>query len=160
MDKIILDTAGFLAGIENAFPRVYTTAEVISEVKDSSSLMNLNMAISSGKVIVFKPKESSVKEALSYASKVKDYSLSKTDISILALALELKPCVVFTDDFSLQNVLKIAEIDYRSVKVNRKINEIREFYYKCESCGKTYTKYIEKCNICGSRVIKTRRNNH
>ncbi|MFP3220838.1 MAG: DNA-binding protein, partial [Sulfolobaceae archaeon] len=34
---MIFDTAGFLAGLEGLFERVYTTPLVLSEVKDSHS---------------------------------------------------------------------------------------------------------------------------
>ncbi len=154
MDKIIMDTAGFLAGLENAFPRVYTTEEVIQEVKDSFSRQNLNMAISSGKISIFKPKQSSVKEAMNYIRQVRDNTLSKADVSILALALELRPCLVLTDDFSLQNVLKSMGIEYRSVKAKGSVNDVKEFQYVCEGCGKVYKHKVNECEVCGSAVVK------
>ncbi|WP_054846581.1 NOB1 family endonuclease [Sulfuracidifex tepidarius] len=143
-----------MAGLENAFPKVYTTEEVIQEVKDSFSRQNLNMALSSGKISVFKPKQSSMQEAMEYVRQVRDSTLSKADISVLALALELRPCLVLTDDFSLQNVLRLMGIEYKSVKVKGSVNDVKEFQYICEGCGKIYKHKVPECEICGSTVVK------
>ncbi len=154
MDKIIMDTAGFLAGLENAFPKVYTTEEVILEVRDRSSRLSLDMAVSSGKVSVFAPRESSLKQALKFARQVGEDTLSEADLSVIALALEMKPCLVLTDDFSVQNVLKFIGVDYRSVKLNRRVGEVRDFEYVCEGCGKTYENKVKECAVCGNQVVK------
>ncbi|AAY79456.1 DNA-binding protein [Sulfolobus acidocaldarius] len=152
--NIVFDTAGFLAGLENLYEKVYTTQEVIREVKDFKSASLLELAISSNKVIIFEPTRQSLLTVTKTLNKINDISLSRTDISVAALALDLKPSLVVTDDLSLQNLLLHMNIKYYSVKLNIKISKKKNYIYKCEGCGKTYMKNIKICEICGHKVIK------
>jgi UPF0271 protein len=87
--------------------------------------------------------------------------LSDEDIGLVALAFKLKrkqknPFVV-TDDYSMQNVLKIVGIPYRSV-ITEGINEVYGWIKICKGCKKKYPpEYIfDECEICGTRIIKKR----
>ncbi|AWR93466.1 NOB1 family endonuclease [Acidianus brierleyi] len=154
MENVIFDTAGFLAGLENYFDRVYTTPLVMNEVKDYVSRSLLSLASSSGKIIILEPEKRNIDITNNTLRKIGEYSLSKTDISIIALALQLQPSIVFTDDFSVQNILLKLGIKFNSVKLNRSIKYEREYYYVCENCGKVYQRKKESCDICGGKIIK------
>jgi len=154
MENVIFDTAGFLAGLENYFDRVYTTPLVMNEVKDYVSRNLLSFASSSGKIIILEPEKKNIETTNNTLKKIGEYSLSKTDISIIALALQLQPSIVFTDDFSVQNILLRLGIKFNSVKLNRSVKYERKYYYVCENCGKIYQRKKELCDICGGRIIK------
>ncbi len=153
--NIILDTAGFLAGLENLLDRIYTTPHVINEVKDSSSRSSLNLAISSGKVIVMEPSKTSVNKVLKIMKEINEQTLSKTDISIIALSLDLSPSIVFTDDLSLQNILLRLNIPFKSVKLNKSAIIEKEFIYVCQDCKRKFNKYLKECPYCGGKIVKT-----
>ncbi|EWG07526.1 MAG: nucleotide binding protein PINc [Candidatus Aramenus sulfurataquae] len=158
MENVIFDTAGFLAGLENYFNKVYTTPQVVEEVRDSYSRGLLSLATSSGKVIVMQPERRNVEDVRNVLRKIGEYTLSQTDVSIIALAIQLKPSVVFTDDFSVQNVLARLNIKYNSVKLNKSVKIEKEYQYVCKNCGKVYRTRKDACEICGGEIIKTTKN--
>ncbi|BDC18335.1 NOB1 family endonuclease [Acidianus sp. HS-5] len=153
--NVILDTAGFLAGLENLLDRVYTTPYVINEVKDFASRSSLNLASSSGKVIVMEPSKTSVNKVLKIMMEINEQTLSKTDISIIALSLDLLPSLVFTDDLSLQNILLRLNIPFKSVKLNKYASSKKEFIYICQECKRKFNKYLKECPYCGGKIVKT-----
>ena len=113
---LVLDTAAFLAGLQLYFSNecLYTTPDVLEEVKDHESKEKLEMAISLGRIIVLEPRET-----INIERKVRK-RLSDTDISVIKLSLYLKrtgkDVVVVTDDYTLQKVLKEFGLEYMSVK--------------------------------------------
>ncbi|ARM75031.1 NOB1 family endonuclease [Acidianus manzaensis] len=154
MVQIVFDTAGFLAGLENSFNKVYTTIEVISEVKDYDSSKMLDYAMSSGKVVVLAPSINSLKKVRVILKDINEKTLSKADISVIGLAIDLSPSIVFTDDLSVQNVLYKLNIEFKSVKLGYHITKTRKFKYKCINCNKTFSNYISECPYCGGKIIK------
>ncbi|BDB99043.1 NOB1 family endonuclease [Saccharolobus caldissimus] len=151
---IVFDTSAFLAGLQLSLNRVYTTQEVIDEIKDNSSRFNLEISISTGKVIVMKPSPNSNKIVNKTLEKLNERRLSRTDISVIALALDLRPSIVFTDDLSVQNVLKYLGIQYSSVKLNKKVDKSFKFVYECIDCKRKFDKYYSNCPYCGGEIIK------
>ncbi len=83
------------------------------------------------------------------------------DKGVIALAVKLKrddlsPTVV-TDDYSIQNVLKIMEIPFRSV-LTRGIEDVVGWIKFCKGCKKTYPSNYTgtDCEICGSPISRKR----
>ncbi len=154
--KIIFDTAAFLAGLEKYFDKVYTVQSVIDEVKDQRSKEIFELSLAAQKIIVLQPSSKSLNEVLSLVKKLSEYTLSKTDIEVVALALDFKQeSIVYTDDLSLQNVLKHLGISYESVKLKGKLKvPITQFVYECINCHTRYFTYVPYCSKCGGRVIK------
>jgi len=154
--RIVFDTAGFLAGLQNLYPEIYTTSEVLKEVKDFNSYNLLTIAIEAGKVKVLEPSKESISLVLNIAESIGEYTLTKADLSVIALAKELRPSIVVTDDTSIINILNHLKIEYKTVKL-RKINFNKEFYkYICESCKKEFYKYYSECPICGGKLLKSK----
>lgn len=99
----------------------YTTSKVVSEILDSKSREALELSVQLGKLVILDPERKWVSKAIGIAKKVKTLNrLSKTDISIVALALKLKSedlePIVLSDDYKLQYTLKSAGIEYSPVK--------------------------------------------
>ncbi|BCU69260.1 NOB1 family endonuclease [Stygiolobus caldivivus] len=156
MKKIIFDTAGFLAGLQNLFPQVYTTPLVLDEVKDLRSSNLLRLSMESGKIVVVMPSSSTLAQVTSTISRVKEKGLSQTDISVIALAYDLRPSIVFTDDLGVQNVLLHLGIEFNSVKLSFKLRNKKTAKYKCTACGRIFnTCYIE-CPYCGHKIVMIR----
>ena len=90
-----------------------------------------------------------------------DLRLSEADKKLLALALDLKSenenIKVLTDDYSMQNVLKIIDIPYDSI-ITEGIKGIYNWVKTCEGCKKEFdADYpFDDCEICGSKVFKRR----
>lgn len=152
--RIVFDTAAFLAGLQLSLNRVYTTQEVIEEIKDNYSRFNLDISVSSDKVVVIEPSLTSIKKVEKVLDELNERKLSKADMSIIALAIDLAPCIVFTDDLSVQNVLKKLGIEFYSVKLSKKIEKPSRFIYYCTSCNKKYKTYYEQCPYCGGKIVK------
>ncbi|BFH72536.1 hypothetical protein SJAV_04800 [Sulfurisphaera javensis] len=151
--NIIFDTAGFLAGLQNYYNKIYTTSFVVNEVKDLKSRELLDLAIYAGKVIIMEPQEKSYSIVKDVAKRSLALKLSATDLSVASLAYELKPSLVFTDDLMLQNLLLNLGIEYKSVKLNIKIKNKKIYEYVCTGCGKKFTKYVSICPYCGNKII-------
>jgi UPF0271 protein len=81
--------------------------------------------------------------------------LSPTDITVIALGLELKGTVL-SNDFSIQNVCAIMNINYRSIGIEG-IKRIEKWNYQCIGCGKWFKEKSNECPICGSQMRSHRR---
>jgi len=82
-------------------------------------------------------------------------NLSDVDIHILALAFHLK-ATLLTDDYSIQNVAKEMNIEYKGIMENG-IKEKFYWRYRCKSCGKYFDEYVEVCPICGGKIKRVRK---
>lgn len=154
--NIIFDTSAFLAGLQNYYSRVYTTKFVISEIKDKKSRELLDLALGARKVYVIEPAKESYEKVNEIKNRISALRLSKTDISVASLAYEMRPSTVFTDDLMLQNLLLNLGIEYRSVKLKISIKTQKKYVYKCNACGKEFSKPYTTCPFCGNEIkIKT-----
>jgi len=151
--SVILDSAAFFAGIAVLFPEVYTTPNVLKEVRDRASQNLLDLAQASGKIKVISPSAFSVREVKRAMDSIGESTLSETDVVVAAIAYELRPSITFTDDYSLQNLLAKMGLEFRPVRTEG-ISGVRSFRYKCSSCGTVFRKYVEICPKCGGRIRK------
>ncbi len=140
----------------------YITASVIEEVKDFKSKLFLESTIEEGLITIMEPDPLDIKNVTDVIRKSGDVlRLSDEDRNLVALSFKLKreekdPMVV-TDDYSMQNVLKIVGIPFRSV-LTEGITEIYGWVKICKGCKKKYPhEYaFDECEICGTRIIKKR----
>jgi len=160
----ILDTSGFIARWPLYAPRatIYTTSLVLGEVKDSESRQGLEIALLLDRIHVLDPEQSYVKRVVLEARRRGLHiSLSKTDVSVAALALQLREhgleVEVITDDYSLQNLLAILGVKYRPLRT-RGIRRVEEYIVVCPACGYTSRDPAEKiCPVCGTSLKRVRR---
>lgn len=157
---IVLDTSAVLAKIYRLLPRheleVYTTPSVVSEVLDSENKQALEESLELGLLRVRAPGRGSIDFIVREAARIGEVSkLSKTDVEIAALALELRKSsktIVFTDDYSLQNLLLHLKIGFKPLKT-KGIAEERVYVEKCTVCGYVPGEPGEKtCPLCGGEI--------
>lgn len=158
----VLDASGIIGGfISEKRPNI-TTNHVLNEIKDFKSEITVNSALDKGLIQVREPDLESleiVKQTITESGDV--LRLSDADKELVALSVSLKDkydVEVITDDYSIQNVLKIMKIPYQSVLTNG-IDEIYGWIKICRGCRHKYPpdyKY-EECEICGSPVYRKKR---
>lgn len=164
MDDIyyVLDASAFINGFEPVNSFNFTVSEITDEVKDLASKLRLDQAIEEGKIVIKEPRDEFIQEINEVISESGDnLRLSNPDKKLIALALDIKSyqdnVKVLTDDYSIQNVLKIIDISFESI-ITEGINGIYNWKLVCEGCKKEYDeKYsFDDCEICGSKLYKKR----
>ena len=158
----ILDASAFINGFEPKSQYNFTVSEITDEVKDLKSKILLDQAIEDGKIIIKEPKEEFIKELNEIISESgDDLRLSEADKKLLALALDVRceneNIKVLTDDYSMQNVLKIIDIPYDSI-ITEGIKGVYNGVKTCEGCKREFdADYpFDDCEVCGSKVFKRR----
>ena len=159
----VLDASAFINGFQPKGQFNFTVSEITDEVKDLKSKILLDQSIEEGIIIIKEPKEESVQELNEIISQSgDDLRLSLPDKKLLALALDLLKnenanIKVITDDYSMQNVLKILDIPYESI-ITEGIKGVYNWVKTCEGCKKEFdADYpFDDCEVCGSKVFKRR----
>ncbi len=159
----VLDASAFINGFEPKGQFNFTVSLITEEVKDLKSKILLDQSIEEGQIIIREPRSEFVQQLNETISKSgDDLRLSEADKQLLALALDLLSennvnIKVLTDDYSMQNVLKILDIPYDSI-ITEGIKGVYNWVKTCEGCKKEFdADYpFEDCEICGSKVFKRR----
>ncbi|MDR1722239.1 MAG: ribonuclease VapC [Methanobrevibacter sp.] len=163
MEKyFIIDASGFINGFNIVGNLNFTVSEITEEIKDLKSQLLLEESIETDKVSILNPKESFINEINEITSKSGDnLRLSNPDTKLLALALEFKSegkeVLVVSDDYTIQNTLKILNIKYQPI-ITEGINRIYNWKKVCTGCKHEYPNDYtqEDCEICGSKIYKKR----
>ncbi|HTX61407.1 MAG TPA: ribonuclease VapC [Methanobacterium sp.] len=158
----VLDASGIIGGFISDDHPNYTTSQVITEIKDIKSRLTLENAMDKKHLIIEEPEIQDIQKISEVITKSGDLlRLSSVDKNVIALALHLKkkgldPTVI-TDDYSIQNVLKIIKIPFRSV-ITRGIEEVVGWIKFCKGCRKIYPADYPStdCEICGSPISRKR----
>lgn len=149
----VLDAGAFYAGIPFLSSGSYcTTQTVFDEVKHiKQSHGAIEALLDAGSLRVIDPGSSSIERAKAASKKTGDYQkLSKADISVIALALELKTTLL-TDDYAVANVATTLEIPVKSSS-SKGIRETRKWIAYCSACGKAFGPDAKECPLCGNRL--------
>jgi UPF0271 protein len=158
---IVLDTSAFIAGFDplTILEKQYTVPEVGRELAAGSiPWIRFKTAVENEKLTIVKPRKYFIQEILEASKKVGDMRyLSKADLQVLALALELKsknlsPLIV-TDDYSIQNVANKIDLEFTSLLTFGIKFRFKWIIY-CPAC---YRKYppdynFKICEICGTEL--------
>jgi endoribonuclease Nob1 len=151
----VLDSTAFYAGIPyQGSGRYYTTYLVLEEVKHH----NVGSSLIHTRVQVTEPSPESVDKVRSTAIKTGDVgALSQTDVSLLALGLDLKSgeggVNLVSDDFAVRNVAEVLAIPLAPTAM--KGGEWKNITWKiyCRGCGKSYTNpKLTVCPVCGTKL--------
>ena len=158
----VLDASAIINGFKINSNNNYTVPEITSEIKDLKSKLTFDMLIEEGNLIIQDvPNKyiSSVNDVISMSGDI--LRLSSPDIKLISLACMLrdegKNVKVISDDYTIQNTLKIMEIPYSGV-MTEGIKGIYNWKKVCEGCKKEYDDDypFDDCEICGSRIFKKR----
>lgn len=158
----ILDASAFINGFKLNTNNNFTIPEITAEIKDFQSRLALDMAIDECKLTI----QDVPDEYINCVNKIISESgdilrLSFPDKKLIALAYMLqkegRSVKLISDDYSIQNTLKIMNIPYSGV-MTQSIKGIYNWKKVCEGCKKEYgDDYpFDDCEICGSKIYKKR----
>ncbi len=151
--KCVLDAGAFYAGIPFLSAGSYcTTQAVFDEVKHiKKSHGAIEALLDAGSLKLIDPDKKSIEKAKAAAKKTGDYQkLSKADISIIALALQLQT-VLLTDDYAVANVVTMLKIPVQSTS-SKGIKETRKWIAYCSACGRAFGPDAKECPLCGNKL--------
>jgi UPF0271 protein len=154
----VLDTSAVIAGFVPGLAEVeqVTVQEVLEEARDLSSKLELETAVTTGKVSVAEPSSEALTEVRRKVGQTGD-RVSKTDVKLLALALDLQHAgrepELVTDDYAIQNLASLLKIAYRRVAMPG-IKEVLAWEMVCPACDRVYPADALQCEICGSTLTR------
>ena len=148
----VLDATAFYAGIpfasNDSFMTTSTVYKEIEHIKTKQGV--LEMLKQTNRLQIRDPSEEFISTVRDTAVKTGDsITISKQDISIIALALE-NNIELITDDFAVTNVAKQLKIKTSSL-MTKGISIVGKWISYCSMCGKEFSKQKE-CSICGSKL--------
>lgn len=158
----VLDASAFINGFKIVSDNNFTVPEITFEIKDFKSKLAFDMALEEGSLCIQDvPSKyiSSVNDIISDSGDI--LRLSTPDKKLISLAYMLREMghdvKVISDDYTIQNTLKIMDIPYSGV-ITEGIKGIYNWKKVCEGCKKEYGEDypFEDCEICGSRIFKKR----
>ena len=149
--------------LKNSKIEFYITNLIFTEIKNTSDRYLLQFLIDASEIFIVTPSSSSLEHVKSFALKAGNLNdLSEADISVLALALDIKQekeVEIWSGDFDIQNVCTFLNLKYYD-PLKRAITEKRLFIWRCTACKTTYQKKMDHCPECGNlsfhRIIKQR----
>ncbi len=144
----VLDSSGIISGVKIPPEEVIIPSSVEVEVKDKPPEFLLYR--------IMEPDAQYVKKVIRIARRTGDYEvLSSTDVDVLALALQ-ENATIITDDYAIQNVASHLGIKFETAEMIG-IKEKRKWKWRCESCGRYYSKKYESCPVCGGKLRRVKR---
>ena len=160
--NLVLDAGAFYAGtmFMSSSEKMYTTSQVLEEVRHiKSRLSALEVLRESGRLLVQDPDQDLTNDVLDAAAKTGDRSaLSQEDVSIIALALQLKAQLI-TDDYSVANVASVLHIPVKPATAGKEIKEVRKWIFYCSGCSRTYGSKEKVCPLCGNKLSRKYKKN-
>ena len=166
MKVYILDASALINGFYSKDSLNIMTSSAINEIKDINTEMLLNNCVNEG-ILKIEPITfddfPEIYDVLSVSGDL--MRLSQTDKEIVALSVKYKKLgydvITVTDDYSMQNALKLLDISFKTV-LTKGINKTIQWKKLCKGCRKEYPSDTkdEICEICGSPIIRKRVNAH
>ena len=150
----VLDATAFYAGIPFSSQTThYVTTLVFDEIKHIKKNHNaLQILIDSNRLLVRQPQADFQERVEKCAQKTGDiHSLSKQDISCIALSLELNTELI-SDDFAVLNVSNKLGINTIPLMTNG-IKVVGKWIFYCPACKKDFSDE-KNCLLCGNKLKK------
>jgi UPF0271 protein len=153
--KCVVDAGAFYTGfvfLSSSTCRYYTSEAVFKEVKHiKSSHGALEALLESNTLQILGSDRKNIEKVVAAARRTGDYQkLSQADISIIALALQLK-LVLVTNDYAVANVASNLKIPVKSV-ASKGIARTRRWIAYCSACGIAFGPNAKECRLCGNRL--------
>ena len=150
MDFRILDASAFYAGVPfRSSNDCYTTSLVYDEIKHiKKNHEALETLLETNRLKIREPDDVSTELAIKASKNTGDYQqLSKQDISIVALGIELQGEII-SDDFAIANVAKNLGLKISPIMTDGIRDEGRWVHY-CPGCSSNH-KNGKECPMCGT----------
>ena len=150
MDFRILDASAFYAGVPfRSSKDCYTTSLVYDEIKHIKKNHDaLGTLLETNRLKIREPDVESTKSATKAAKETGDFpQLSKQDISIIALCIEMKGEII-SDDFAVSNVAKNIGLKISPI-MTQGIEDVGKWIHYCPGCRTNHTTGKE-CPMCGT----------
>ena len=158
----VLDASAFINGFQPTSKNNFTVPEITAEIKDFESRLLYDTAVDEGRLTVRDVTQEYMDKTDAIISSSGDIlRLSVPDKKIIALALMLEDegriVMVISDDYTIQNTLKIMGIDYSGI-ITEGIREVYNWKKVCNGCRKEFEEDypFDDCDVCGSRIFKKR----
>ncbi len=159
MDFRILDASAFYAGVPfRSSNDYYTTSLVYDEIKHIKKNHDaLGILLEANKLKIRDSDKESTEAAIKAAKDTGDFpQLSKQDISIIALCIEMNGEII-TDDFAISNVAKNLSLKISPI-MTQGIKDVGKWIHYCPGCRTNHTNGKE-CPMCGTplkrKLLKT-----
>jgi UPF0271 protein len=152
--RYALDAGAFYTGfvfLSSAY-QYWTTQAVFDEVKHiKRSHGAIEALLESNTLQILNSERKNIDKVVAAARRTGDYQkLSKADISIIALALQLE-IVLVTNDYAVANVATTLKIPVKSV-ASKGITHTRSWIAYCSACGRAFGPNAKECMLCGNRL--------
>ena len=150
MDFKILDASAFYAGVPfRSSEDCYTTSLVYDEIKHIKKNHDaLGTLLETNRLKIREPSEESTKNAIKASKDTGDFpQLSKQDISIIALGIEMNGEII-SDDFAISNVAKNLGLKISPI-MTQGITDVGKWVHYCPGCRANHPSGSE-CPMCGT----------
>ncbi len=150
MDFRILDASAFYAGVPfRSTSDCYTTTLVYDEIKHIKKHHDaIGTLLETNRLKIREPSKESIQDAINASKNTGDFpQLSKQDISIIALCIEMNGEVI-SDDFAISNVIKNLELKVSPI-MTRGIKDVGKWIHYCPGCRTNHINEKE-CPVCGT----------
>ena len=150
MDFRILDASAFYAGVPfRSSDDYYTTSLAYDEIKHIKKNQDvLGTLLETNRLKIREPNKESTEAAIKAAKDTGDFpQLSKQDISIIALCIEMNGEII-SDDFAISNVIKNLGLKISPI-MTQGIKDVGKWVHYCPGCRTNHTNKKE-CPMCGT----------
>ena len=150
MDFRILDASAFYAGVPfRSSSDCYTTSLVYDEIKHIKKNHDaLGTLLETNRLKIREPDTESTKAATNAAKNTGDYpQLSKQDLSVIALCIELKGEII-SDDFAISNVARNLGLKISPI-MTQGIRDVGRWVHYCPGC-RTNHESGKECPMCAT----------
>jgi Predicted nucleic acid-binding protein, consists of a PIN domain and a Zn-ribbon module len=153
----LIDTTALIHDVHlNDDVEIFVVEGVLDEAKSLKAKLRTEIILSKSKI--YKPSKENVTKAIRIAKELGEHNLTKTDIEIIASALELSESygsdlIVITDDYSIQNILSYLNINFKKI-ATKGISKTIKWINFCPVCKLKFDAKLENCLNCGSKLIK------
>ncbi|MEF8832842.1 MAG: nucleic acid-binding protein [Candidatus Thermoplasmatota archaeon] len=156
MMKYVLDTSAILSGKDIPMDSdMYVPPGVLSEISEGGRWHRKLEMMKSAGLTEMQPPGNLMNKVQEQASRTgDDIRLSETDMEVVALAIYVEGTIL-TDDYSIQNLAKSMDVEYKGV-AQEEIDEEWEWEYRCEKCRRWLKEPKEECPRCGGNVVSAK----
>ena len=150
----ILDASSFYAGVPfSSMNEFFTTPLVYDEIKHIKKNHDaLETLLGTNRLKIREPNQQSINRAIEISKKTGDFQqLSKQDLSVIALGIEMSGQVI-TDDFAVSNVVKNLGLKISSI-MTEGISDVGKWIHYCPGCRSNH-KSGKECPSCGTPLKK------